>query len=56
MTADGLKILPGKYAETMIEAYEEVMDKAKAQKPPCTKEMLEQDGTTYLSPELASLY
>lgn len=56
MTTNGLKILPGKYAEIMIEAYERVMDKAKEQKLPCTQEMLEKDGTTYLSPELANLY
>ena len=56
MTPNGLKILPGKYAESMIEAYEEVMDKAKVQKLPRTQEMLEPDGTSYLSPELASLY
>ena len=55
-TENGLKILPGKYAETMIEAYEKVMDKVKVQKLPCTQDMLEQDGATYLNPDLASLY
>ena len=53
---NGLKITPGKYAETMIESYEATMGKAKIQKLPCTQEMLEPDGATLLEPELASLF
>ena len=49
---NGLKIMPGKYAETMIESYEATNGKAKVQKLPCTQEMLEPDGTTLLEPEL----
>ena len=40
MTPNGLKILPGKYAERMIEAYEESTGKAKIQKLPSSQEML----------------
>ena len=52
LTIQGLKILPGKYAESM----EAQMGKAKVQKLPCGPEMLEQDGTALLNGELASLF
>lgn len=52
----GLKILPGKYAESMVEQYEAKMGRAKVQQLPCGQEMLEVDGTTMLNGELASLY
>ena len=44
LTDTGLKIMPGKYAETMIETYEGTMGKVKTQKLPCTQETLEADG------------
>eukprot|EP00913_Durusdinium_trenchii_P032259 g30204.t1 len=40
----GLKVMPGKYAESMIEMYEEKLGKAKIQKLPCGPEVLEADG------------
>ena len=52
----GLKVMPGKYAESMIEMYEEKMGKAKVQKLPCGPEVLEADGSVELKAELASLY
>lgn len=55
-TVNGLKVSPGKYAENMIEAYEEKLGRTKVQKLPCSQEMLEPDGTTLLHAELASLY
>ena len=54
--AEGLKILPGKYAESMVEQYEAQMGRVKTQKLPCGPEMLEQDGTALLNGELASLF
>ena len=53
---EGLKILPGKYAENTIEQYESQLGRAKIQKLPCGPEMLEQDGTSMVSGELASLF
>ncbi|CAK9047524.1 unnamed protein product, partial [Durusdinium trenchii] len=53
---DGLKVMPGKYAESMIEMYEEKMGKVKVQKLPCGPEVLEADGSVELKAELASLY
>ena len=53
---EGLKILPGKYAESMVEQYEEKMGRVKIQKLPCGPEMLEFDGTTLLNGELSSMY
>ena len=35
----GLKVMPGKYAESMIEMYEEKMGKVKVQKLPCGPEV-----------------
>ena len=52
----GLKVMPGKYAESMIEMYEEKMGRAKMQKLPCGPEVLEADGSVELKAELASLY
>lgn len=52
----GLKIMPGKYAETRIESCEATLGKAKIQKLPCTQEMLEPDLTTLLDPQLAILF
>ena len=52
----GLKVMPGKYAEQMVEAYEEQMGRVKSQKLPCGQEVLEPDGSVELKPELASLY
>eukprot|EP00913_Durusdinium_trenchii_P034869 g32617.t1 len=52
----GLKVMPGKYAESMIEMYEEKMGKVKMQKLPCGPEVLEADGSVELKAELASLY
>ena len=53
---EGLKILPGKYAESMVEQYEEKLGRVKIQKLPCGPEMLEFDGTTLLNAELSSMY
>ena len=53
---NGLKVMPGKYAESMIEMYEEKMGKVKVQKLPCGPEVLEGDGSVELKAELAGLY
>ena len=53
---NGLKVMPGKYAESMIEMYEEKMGKVKVQKLPCGPEVLEADGSVELKAELAGLY
>ena len=53
---EGLKILPGKYAESMVEQYEEKLGRVKIQKLPCGPEMLEFDGTMLLNAELSSMY
>ena len=53
---NGLKVHPGKYAESMVEAYEGKLGKAKVQKLPCGPEIQEPDGTTLLDYELAGLY
>ena len=55
-TETGLKVHPGKYAENMVEMYEEKMGRAKVQSLPRSQEMLEADGTTQLRPDLAGLY
>ena len=55
-TAKGLKILPCKYAESMVEQYEAQMGRVKVQKLPCGPEMLEQDGAALLNGELPSLF
>ena len=55
-TETGLKVHPGKYAENMVEMYEEKMGRATVQSLPCSHEMLEADGTTQLRPDLAGLY
>ena len=55
-TIQGLKILPGNYAESMVEQYEAQVGKAKVQKLPCGPEMLEQDSAALLNGELASLF
>ena len=52
----GLKVTPGKYAEQMVEIYEEKMGRVKGQKLPCGPEVLEPEGSVELKPDLASLY
>ncbi|CAK8987789.1 J domain-containing protein [Durusdinium trenchii] len=52
----GLKVMPGKYAEQMVEIYEEKMGRVKGQKLPCGPEVLEPEGSVELKPDLASLY
>ena len=53
---EGLKILAGKYAESMVEQYEANMGRAKIQELPCGPEMLEPNGTAMLGGELTSMY
>ncbi|CAK9114939.1 Retrovirus-related Pol polyprotein from transposon TNT 1-94, partial [Durusdinium trenchii] len=55
-TETGLKVNPGKCAESVVEMYEEKMGRAKVPSLPCSQEMLEADGTTQLRPDLAGLY
>ena len=50
---NGLRVHPGKYAESMVEAYGGKLGKTKFQKLPRGAEILEPDGTRY---DLASLY
>ena len=44
----GLKVMPGKYAESMVEMYEEKMGRVKVQKLPCGQEVLAPDGSVEL--------
>ena len=47
-TETGLKVNPGKCAESVVEMYEERMGRAKVPSLPRSQEMLEADGTTQL--------
>ena len=44
----GLKVMPGKYAESMVEMYKEKMGRVKVQKLPCGQEVLKPDGSVEL--------
>eukprot|EP00913_Durusdinium_trenchii_P033178 g31061.t1 len=43
----GLKVMPGKYAESMVEMYKEKMGRVKVQKLPCGQEVLKPDGIVF---------
>ena len=53
---DGINVLPGRYAETMIESFEAKYGKIKAQQVPCGDEAQEISNGVLLPPDEATLY
>ena len=53
---DGMDIMPGRYAENMIEAYEKRYGPVKIQQTPCGEECQEVSTTGGLPPEEAALF
>ena len=53
---DGINVLPGRYAETMIESFEAKYGKIKAQQVPCGDEAQEIPNGVLLPPDEATLY